>query len=90
MTTLYMHMKDPDDSDSRRELELRRSRTDRANFDLDVDDGAGTALTLFSLTPDDVRELGKGCAFVVAQLVRNGAMTIEEARATFEVAAPPS
>jgi hypothetical protein len=83
MTTLYVHMCPPAFSDLNREIDLRRSRTDRVNYDLDVDSGSGTCLTLFSLTPEDVRDLGKSCARHVAQLVVEGKMTMDEALAAF-------
>jgi hypothetical protein len=83
MTTFYAHMIPPGFSDGNREIDVRRSRTDRVNYDLDVDTGSGTCLTLFSLTPEDVRDLGKWCARHVAQLVVEGKMTMDEALATF-------
>jgi hypothetical protein len=68
MTTIYVHMRPLSHSDGCREITLRKSRTDRENYDLDVDTGSQTALTLFSLTAGDVLELEKGCRAVLAEL----------------------
>lgn len=68
LTTLYVHMRPLSHSDGNREITLRKSRTDRENYDLDVDTGSQTALTLFSLTPEDVRDLAEGCRAILAEL----------------------
>ena len=83
MSTFYTHMASEEFRTHKRDIALRESRTFPEKFDIDVSDGRGVDVTIFSLTPEDVRRLGQQCSFALAELVVEGHITQEWAEANY-------